>query len=219
MQQRGRAGSTGALSSTHPRWVTLRLQCIKASDLWSPGASRSRQVSCDLWQAGVGYVVLHVSVDCGQRGAEFAGCLRLVGRDEWGEEPVVDLGVEDGDPDAVVGEPVAVGSWLSADEPGQPQPSQVVGHLVGAVVAAEQPGDQDTQAFVGEAGRGEQRLAQGAGQGHDPRIAEPEGRGPATRRVDGGVRDPLKGWSREDAALTDPFSIQDSAVAGTGLDL
>jgi pimeloyl-ACP methyl ester carboxylesterase len=30
------------------------------------------------------------------------------------------------------------------------------------VVAAEQPGDQDTQALVGEAGCGEQRLAQGA---------------------------------------------------------
>jgi hypothetical protein len=33
------------------------------------------------------------------------------------------------------------------------------------------------------------------------------------------VRDPLKGWTREDAALTDTFSFQDSAVAGTGFGL
>jgi hypothetical protein len=31
------------------------------------------------------------------------------------------------------------------------------------------------------------------------------------------VRDPLKGWTRKDATLTDPFSIQDPLVACTGL--
>ncbi|MEW2386126.1 hypothetical protein AB0873_29140 [Micromonospora sp. NPDC047707] len=62
-------------------------------------------------------------------------------------------------------------------------------------------------------------MAEGAGQGHNPRIAKPQGRGPATRRINGGVRDPLKGWTREDAALTDTFSLQDSPVAGTGLGL
>lgn len=62
--------------------------------------------------------------------------------------------------------------------------------------------------FVREAGRGEQRLAQGAGQGHDPRIAEPQGRSPPLLRIDGGVRDPLKGWARKDGALAGTFSIQ-----------
>jgi hypothetical protein len=33
------------------------------------------------------------------------------------------------------------------------------------------------------------------------------------------VRDPLKGWTREDATLADAFSIQQSAVGGTGLGL
>jgi hypothetical protein len=32
-----------------------------------------------------------------------------------------------------------------------------------------------------------------------------------------GVRDPLKGWTREDAALTDTFSLEDPPVAGSGL--
>jgi hypothetical protein len=30
------------------------------------------------------------------------------------------------------------------------------------------------------------------------------------------VRDPLKGWTRKDAALADPFSIEQAAVGGTG---
>jgi hypothetical protein len=30
------------------------------------------------------------------------------------------------------------------------------------------------------------------------------------------VRDPLKGWTRKDAALADAFSIEQSAVGGTG---
>jgi hypothetical protein len=30
------------------------------------------------------------------------------------------------------------------------------------------------------------------------------------------VRDPLKGWTREDAALADAFSIEQAAVGGTG---
>jgi hypothetical protein len=33
------------------------------------------------------------------------------------------------------------------------------------------------------------------------------------------VRDPLKGWTREDAALADPFSIEQSAVGGAGFGL
>jgi predicted ATPase/class 3 adenylate cyclase len=122
-------------------------------------------------------------------------------RDERDQEPVVDLGVEDGDPDAIGGEHVPVGVREPADEPAEAEPPQVVGHLAGGVGAAEQPGDQDAQVLVGEAGCGEQCLAEGAGQGHDPRIAEPQGRGPPPLRVHGGVRDPLKGWARKDGAL------------------
>ena len=41
----------------------------RPSDLWSLGASHLRQVSRGLWQTGAGYVVVDVSVDCGQRGS------------------------------------------------------------------------------------------------------------------------------------------------------
>ncbi len=44
------------------------------------------------------------------------GCWRLVGGGERDEQPVVDLGVEDGDADAVGGEGVAVGVREPADE-------------------------------------------------------------------------------------------------------
>jgi len=124
-------------------------------------------------QAGAGGVVVDVAGDGGERGAEFWWGLGLVGGGERDEEPVVDLGVEDGDPDAIGGEHVAVGVREPADEPVEPQPPQVVGHLPGGVSrAAEQSGHQDAQVLVGEAGRGEQGVAEGAGQGHDPRIAE-----------------------------------------------
>jgi hypothetical protein len=33
------------------------------------------------------------------------------------------------------------------------------------------------------------------------------------------VCDPLKGWTRQDAALADPFSIEQPAVDGTGFGL
>ena len=97
----------------------------------------------------------------------------LVGGGKRNEQSVVDLGVGDGDADAIAGEGVVVGVWEAMDEAGQAQAAQVVGHLAGAVVAAEQSGDQGAQALVGETGCGEQRLAQCAGQGHDPRIAKP----------------------------------------------
>jgi hypothetical protein len=128
-------------------------------------------------KAGTGRVVVDVAGDGGQRGAQVGGCLGLVGGGERDQQRAVELGVEDGDADAVGGEGVAVAAGQPLDEPGQAQSPEVVGHLAGALVAAEQPGDHGTEALVGEAGRGEQRLAQGAGQGHDPRIAEPQGLG------------------------------------------
>ena len=63
------------------------------------------------------------------------------------------------------------------------------------------------------------RDTQGAEQGHDPRVAEPQGRGPPAVRGERGARDPLKGWARKDTALPDTFSIEQAAVDGTGLGL
>ena len=59
---------------------------------------------------------------------------------------------------------------------------------------------------------------EGAGQGLDPRVAEPRAGGPPPVHQ-GRSRDPLKGWTRKDAALTDMFMIQQSAVDVTGLAL
>src|SRR4029079_14032795 len=50
----------------------------------------------------------------------------------------------------------------------------------------------------------------------DPRVAEPQGRGPPTRHQ-GGSRGPLKGWARKDTTLTDPESIDNAPVHVTGL--
>jgi hypothetical protein len=52
-----------------------------------------------------------------------------------------------------------------------------------------------------------------AARGHDPRIAESEP-GPLPVRVNGGVRDPLKGWAREDGDLAGTFSFWYAVVGG-----
>ena len=57
--------------------------------------------------------------------AELVGCLRLVGRGKWNEQSVVDLGVGDGDADAVGGEGVVVGVCEPMDEAGQAQAAQL----------------------------------------------------------------------------------------------
>src|SRR5690349_23609462 len=58
--------------------------------------------------------------------------------------------------------------------------------------------------------------AQGADQGHDPRVAAAQGWGPPTV-LEGGSRGPLKGWARKDTALADPESIDHATVDVTGL--
>src|SRR6185312_3503882 len=73
------------------------------------------------------------------------------------------------------------------------------------------------QAPVGEPGDDVQPRAQRADQGHDPRVAEPQGWGPPTV-LEGGSRGPLKGWARKDTALADPESIDHATVDVTGLD-
>ena len=87
----------------------------------------------------------------------------------------MDLGVEDRDSLPIGGEVVGVGAGSSPDQALHPEPGEVVAHLVDGVVGrrdAEQMGHLGAQAPVGES-EGVQGDAQGAEQGHDPRIAEP----------------------------------------------
>lgn len=55
--------------------------------------------------------------------------------------------------------------------------AEVVGHLAGAVVPPEQPGDEPAKAVVGEAGDGVDEAAEGAGQGHGALVPEAQGSG------------------------------------------
>ncbi len=63
--------------------------------------------------------------------------------------------------------------------------------------------------------RGVQTDTQGAEQGHDPRISEPECGRPPAILGEGGLCDPLKGWARKDTALPATFSIEQAFVDGT----
>src|SRR6266487_1059398 len=133
------------------------------------------------------------------------------GGEQRSEDPVVDLGVEDREPDAGGSQGVAVVVGDAGDQAVAAQPGKVVAGLVHAVGGAEQSGHQGAQALVGDAGDGEQRVGQGAGQGLDPRVAEPQGWGPAAIVGDGGLRDPRKGWTRKDRALADPLECPAAA--------
>ena len=55
------------------------------------------------------------------------------------------------------------------------------------------------QALVRDAGDGEAQHGQRAGQGLDPGVAEPQGRGPPAILGEGGLCDPRKGWTRKAA--------------------
>ena len=83
------------------------------------------------------------------------------------------FGVEDREPQPVIGEAVEILGWDAGDQPVAGEPGQVVAGLVhGVVDAAEQSGHK-ARRLVGDAGDGEHAGAQGAGQGLDPRVAEP----------------------------------------------
>jgi len=97
----------------------------------------------------------------------------------------VEFGVEDGDADAVGGDGVGVGAGNALDEPVQAEPAQVVAHLAGRVVAAEESGDVPAKASVGQAGGGVDDKAQGAGQGHGAMIPEAQRSGSLALLVTG----------------------------------
>ncbi len=70
----------------------------------------------------MGEAFVDVPIEGVQGGAEFGWCLGLVGGEEWGEDAVVDFGVEDGEAQTVGGEVVGVGVWAADDEPVVAQP-------------------------------------------------------------------------------------------------
>ena len=160
---------------------------------------------------------MDVVVDAFEGVAEVRGCGRSVSGQQWSQELVVHLGVEDRDALAVVGEDVGVGTVEAFDQPVEAQPRQVVAHLVGGVGGAEQSGDAGAKAPVRDAGDGVDPDGESADQGHDPRVAEPQGWGPPAVGGDRWQRDPLKGWARKDTALTDTLSMQQPVVGVTGL--
>src|SRR6266511_356324 len=165
------------------------------------------QVSGRLREAGAVDVGVDVAGDGLEGGPELGWRLGLVCGDERDYEPVVELGIEDGDADALGGEHVAVGVLDAADEAVEAQASQVVGHLPVAVGGAEQTANQGAQALVGEAGGRQQGGAQGADQGHDPRIAEPKCRvlRPAVSTVGCAIR------SKAGLASTQPWPTRSAS--------
>ena len=98
----------------------------------------------------------------------------------------------------------------------EPEPSQVVGHLVHAVVVAEESSYQPAKALVGKAGDGVDDATEGTGQGHGAWIPEAQGSGSLALPVVGLV-DALKERSADGTALAGTFDHKHPMVDFPGL--
>src|SRR5262245_38896633 len=178
------------------------------------GAGRDGVSGCG-GDAGPGDVLGGELVEGVQGCGEFGGCVGPVGCHERAQDVVVDLGVEAGEQQAVAGEGVAVAAGDAFDQAVAGEPGEVVAGLVHAVGAVQQAGHQAAEGLVGDAGDREQHGGDGAGQGLDSKVAEPEcGRLPAAVG-DGGLGDPFNDWTHKHSALADCFSVQQPGVDRT----
>ena len=100
----------------------------------------------------------------------------------------MDFGVEHRDPEPIWGRRVRVGVFDPFDQSVPAESGEVVAHLVHGVGGAEQMVHLGAEAPVGESD-GVQGDADGAEQGHDPRVAEPHGWGLPAILSEGGLRD------------------------------
>src|SRR6185437_12461623 len=122
-------------------------------------------------------VVVQAALEGGEGAADVEWRGWSVGVEERSQQPVVELGVEDGDADALGGEDIAVAAGQALDESVQAQAAQVVAHVGAGVGVAEQSGDLPARTFVGEAGDGVDEWTKRAGQSHGAFVPETEGSG------------------------------------------
>ena len=115
-----------------------------------------------------------------------------------------------------MGERVGVGAGLTLDQPMEAESAQVIAHLRGAVVPAEESGHLPAKALVGEAGDGVDDEAECTGQGHGALIPEAQRSGSLALMVEGLV-DALKERRADGTALAGTFDHKQTVVDLTGL--
>ena len=154
--------------------------------------------------------LVYALADRSKGAAESRGCGGLRCGKQRRQDAISQLGVEDGEALPVGCEAVRV-ALAPLDEAVEAQFAEVIAHLPGSVVAAEQSGDEGTEAPVGEAGDGMQRQAEGAGQGHGALVPEAQGSGSLALPYVG-LLDPLEeSWSYG-TALAGTLHLQDTTV-------
>ena len=99
------------------------------------------------------------------------------------------------------------------DEAVQAEAAEVVGHLPGGVVHAEQSGDKAAKALIGEAGDGVDEQAESTGQGHGALIPEAQGSGSLALPYVGLV-DALEERRADGTALTGTFDHKQTVIDG-----
>ena len=134
--------------------------------LFGASEQMSQVSSCWSGKSGVIDGTDDMSVDDSQCLAERGSGRWMIYGQKWSEKTPVDLGVEDGDADAVGGRHIHVRAWLAADQALAAEATQAIRHLRRGIGAGEESGYLGTQAPIGEAGYGVDGDAECAGQGH-----------------------------------------------------
>jgi hypothetical protein len=127
------------------------------------------------------------------------------------EDAEVEFGVEEGDFESVAGSRVAVRVGNAMDQPLETQPPQVVGHLRGAVGAAEQRFDLRAEIAIAESARQMREGAESLEQGHDAGIGKAQ-RGDALTVCDRGVLSAIEGVLGQDTVVTDALDFEELAI-------
>ena len=133
------------------------------------------------------------------------------GRPLGSQDAQIELGVEEGDLEAVAGGGVAMRLRDAMDEPFEPQPAQVVGHLGGGVRAAEQRFDLGAQVAIAEAARQMGKAGEGLEERHHARVTEAK-RGRPLSGFERGALEPIERVLRQHALVADAFDFEELAI-------
>ena len=127
------------------------------------------------------------------------------------ENPDVELGIEEGDFEAVAGGCVAVRLRDAVDQALESESPEIVGHLGGGIRPARERFDVGPEVAVVEASRQMGKAAEGLEDGHDARVPKAKGRH-ALSQCDRRLLESIQAVLREHAVVTDALDFQELAI-------
>ena len=166
-------------------------------------------------QARVGDEALELSlVGPPGRTERVGGLAKVESGEPSPDDALVDLGAEEDETTAVVGEPVAEGARQGLEQALAHEAAQVVGHLAGAVGGAKMVAHQLPQGSAADVGGGPAEVGQRGEEGGHPGVAEAEAGSPGALRP-GRAHEGLEGRGGRHAALRLALHRDEAGVDGS----